>query len=547
MELRKESGMRQKMISFLIMVLCGMFLVSCRKPSESEPVLKLSLDAEVSTLDAQAAVDSASLEVIGSIMEGLYAIDKDETAVPAMAEREEVSDDGLVHTFYLKEACWSDGSPVTADDFVYGFHRAADPALANENAYLLDIAGIANAKAVSRGELPLHELGIRAVDEKVLEITLDRPVPYFQSMLAFPLFFPAKEAFVEACGNEYAMTPERLLTNGPFMMEQYNPSAVSFSLVKNPYYKGEEGKVEKIHYQVIKDSQQALLSYQNGDLDVAPLNGEQADQLKIDPEFHSFFLGSLWYISPNQKAKGLENEKIRKALAVSFDKEAVTERIMKDGSVPAGFAVPRGLGKGPDGADMRDDGTVYLEYDRTAAAEYWKQAREELGLGEGDTISYTLLVEDTEAASLIAQFFQNQVEKTLPGMMIRIERVPKKVRLSRMKDGDYELGLVRWGGDYADPTAFLEMWTTDSPYNYGSWSDAEYDAMIRYANKGYLHGEEGKRWNTLKEAEKIVMEQAVIFPVCQKANAYMVRKTVKGMEFHPTGINRIFRKCEKID
>lgn len=542
--MNKKNRTYQVILSIILIM--AVFTVSgCHKANGENGTLNLSLDAEISTLDAQAAVDSASLEVIGSLMEGLYRIDQDENAVLAAAEREEVSEDGLVHTFYLGDGKWSDGSPVTAGDFVYGFQRAADPALANENAYMLDAAGIANASEVSSGALPLDKLGISAVDDKTLVITLERPVPYFHSMMAFPLFFPAKKDFIEKCGDTYAMTDKTLLGNGPYCMESYSPSAASFALKKNPYYKKQEKRPEKIHYQVIKDSQQALLAYQNGSLDVAPLNGDQADQLRDDPEYISYLLGSLWYISPNQKSSGLENENLRKALAVCFDKKAITDKIMRDGSFPAGFAVPKGMGKGPDGKDFRDGGKTYLEYDEKAAADYWKAAREELGLKDGETLSYTLLTEDTETASLIAQFLQNQIETALPGIEIRIEQVPKKVRLSRMKAGDYDLGLVRWGGDYADPTAFLQMWTSDSPYNYGSWSDEEYDELYAYADRGFSAGEEEKRWEALKRAEEIVMDRAVIFPICQKAYAYMVRKSVTGMEYHPTGINRVFVNVEK--
>ena len=537
--------MKKRIRGIVISVAAALCLWGCKGEEAEKYVLNLSLDAEISTLDAQAAVDSASLEVIGATMEGLYRIDGEGNAAPAAAEREEISEDGLTRRYYLKETYWSDGSRVTADDFVYGFRRAADPSLANENAFLLEIAGIAESGPVSRGEVPLESLGVRAAGEDVLEITLDRPVPYFQSMMAFPLFFPARQEFVEECGQDYATSPDTLLANGPYQIASYEPSALSFTLEKNPFYGEETGNVEEIRYQVVKDSQQSVLAFQDGILDIAPLSGEQAQLWDGGREYHSYFLASLWYISPNQKVKGLENVNLRKALAMSFDKEAITGYIMRDGSAPADFAVPRGAGKGPQGQDFRDDGKTWLEYDKLAAASYWEQARKELGLKDGEILTYTLLCEDTETASLIAQFIQGEIQENLPGIAIEIERVPKKVRLSRMKEGDYDLGLVRWGADYEDPTAFLSMWTTDSPYNYGSWSDEEYDKRIGYAVSGFRRGEEEKRWEQMKEAEEIVMEQAAIFPICQKANAYLISEEVTGMEFHPVGINRIFRNVSK--
>lgn len=526
-------------IWILAAVLGAGFLWGCQKKTTSDQPrhLRLSLDAEISTLDAQAAMDSASLEVVGCIMEGLYTIDGQGNAVNAMAEKTERSEDGKTFIFTIRDSKWSDGSPVTADDFVYGWQRAADPALGNSNAYLLEAAGISGSKMAISGETSTENIGVRALDKKTLEVTLDHYVPYFESMLAFPTFFPVKRQFAEQQGERYGLTPDSLLYNGPFVMKDYSPSATSFTLVKNRnYWDKENVETEMITYQVIKAPQQGLLAYQNGDLDVAALTGEQADQLKYDPEYTVNLISSLWYISPNQKREGLDNLNLRLALALAFDQEKAAEKVMKDGSKAAFGPVPFGLAKWKDGTDFAE-GKVYLKTNKEKAAMYWEKAKKELG----QEITLSLLAEDTEVSSLMAQYLQAEIEKTLPGLHIKIETVPKKVRLSRMASGDYDLGLVRWGADFSDPEAFLDMWTSQSPYNYGSWSNKEYDEWIAKAGEAFGPEETEERLKLLKKAEEKVMEEAVIFPVCQKAYAYLVSSKISGAEFHPVGINRIFK------
>jgi oligopeptide transport system substrate-binding protein len=283
-----------------------------------------------------------------------------------------------------------------------------------------------------------------------------------------------------------------------------------------------------------------MLSYQNGDLNVATLSGEQVEQFQADPEFHNIMAGYLWYISPNQKVAGLENVNLRKALALSYDKAAIAKNILKDGSIIADFAVPTLLATGPDGKDFRETTGTYLTTDKAKALEYWKAAQTELGNSE---LKYTMIVEDTESATNVAQFIQSEIQTTLPGLTIEIQTMPKKTRVERLQDGDFELGLTRWGPDYADPMTYLDMWTTGSPNNYGFWSNADYDAIIESAKKGDLALDLTARWEALKKAETMVMDDAVILPVYQKGDAVMIKAGVEGIEFHSVGINRIYKNA----
>ena len=372
---------------------------------------------------------------------------------------------------------------------------------------------------------------------------LSHPVTLFESLLSFPSFYPVNEEFYTQAGDTFATSPDTILSNGPYKVSSYEPAATTIELVKNDdYWDADSVKLDGIQFQVIKEAQQTMLAYQNGDLDVATLAGEQVEQFKNDPEFNNVASGFLWYISVNQKVAGLENENLRKALALSYDKEAIVNNILKDGSIVADFAVPELLATGPDGKDFRETTGTYLSTDKAKALEYYNKAKEELGK---EAFTYKLMVEDTEAAQNVAQFIQSEIQTTLPGVTIELEVMPKKNRVERMQSGDFEAVLTRWGPDYADPMTYLDMWITDSPNNYGFWSNAEYDAVIQSAKDGELALDPEARWEALQNAEKTVMDQAVILPVYQKGNAVMIKSNVSGVENHSVGVPRIFKNVTK--
>ena len=516
---------------------------SVEDTSTSGSPLKVQIDAEIASMDPQIATDGISFEVLAAVTEGLYSLSDDGSAVEAIADKVEKSEDGLTYTVTLKDTKWSNGTPVTAKDFVFAWRRLVDPATASEYSFIAGIAGIKNADAIVNGEITPDQLGITAKDDKTLVIELDTPVPFFESLMAFPSFFPVNEEFYNKCGDKFATTVDTILCNGAFKVASYEPAATTINLEKNTnYWDADKVQLSGIQYQVIKDSQQTMLSYQNGDLDVATLSGEQVEQFQSDPEFKNIMSGYLWYIASNKKVAGLDNENLRKAISLSYDKEAIVNNILKDGSIKADFLVPTLLATGPDGKDFRDGTDTYLSTDKAKALEYYDKAKTELGK---DSFEYTMLIDDAESAQNVAQFIQAEIQTNLPGMKINIETLPKKNRLERLRADDFELGLTRWGPDYADPMTYLDMWITGSPNNYGAWSNTEYDSLIQSAKKGELALDSEKRWEALKKAEKMVMDEAVICPVYQQGNAVMIKKNVSGIEFHSVGINRVYKNTTK--
>ena len=331
------------------------------------------------------------------------------------------------------------------------------------------------------------ELGIKALDDYTLEVTLNVPVSYFLSLMYFPTFYPVNQAFYESVGDTFATSPETTLSNGAFVLDAYEPAATAFHLTKNPdYYNADSVQLAGLNYQVIQDSQQALMSYQTGDLDITLVNGEQVDQVKDDPEFTTIGAGYLWYVSPNMDAvPELANLNIRLAMTFALDREAITQDVLKDGSTPAYTAVPPQFATGPDGSDFAEDQTRYAD----------------------------------DAPQKVAQVLKEQWETTLPGLTVNLVIEPKKQRVEDMQNGNFQIGLTR----------------------------AEYDAIIAECTTGDLCTDAEGRWARLYDAEKIVMDEAVIFPLYAQCNAEMVSSNVSGIEFHPVALNRVYKNAVKAE
>lgn len=511
--------------------------------------LKIMMETPVESLDPQQATDGTSFEVIADYTDGLMQMDADGKAVNAIAESYETSDDGLTWTFHLRQdAKWSNGTPVTAKDFVFGWQRAVDPDVASEYAYMLsDIGQVKNAQDIIDGKKDKSELGVTAVDDYTLKVELNAPVSYFLSLMYFPTYYPVNEEFFNTCADTFGTSPETTLSNGAFVLDQYEPAATEFHLTKNPdYYDADKVSLTGLDYQVIQDSQQALMSFQNGELDMTLVNGDQVDQVKDDPAFKSIGAGYLWYVSPNMaKVPELANDNIRKALTFAIDRTAITEDVLKDGCKPTFTAVPPEFAAGPDGSDFSADQEKFKDVcdsDAAKAAEYWQKGLDELG---ETGFELEMVVDADDAPQKVATVLQEQWQTTLPGLTVTLKVEPKKQRVQDMQDGNYQLGLTRWGPDYADPMTYLGMWVTNNSNNYGLWSNADYDAIIAECTTGDLATDAQGRWNKLYDAEQLVMNESVIFPLYTQCNAEMISTKVSGVEFHPVALNRVYKNAKK--
>lgn len=533
--------MKKVLKSILLLLAICIGFVSCggnKTDTAKGKILNVGTEIELSSVDTGIATDGHSFDCIAAIIEGLYQIDKDGNAIPAIAESVDVSEDGKNYVFHLRDAKWSNGTPVTAKDFEFAWKRLSNPNTGSEYSYMLDVASIKNAKDIIDGKISPEELGVKAIDDKTLQVELTVPVPFFLQLMAFPPFYPINEDFYNQYKDQYALTPDKLLVNGPFKLTSWNQGS-GYELRKNEnYYDADNIKIDGINVQIVKDAQSGVVAFEQGDLDVVKLSGELVERYKDSEDFVNVAKGYMWFLSPNTLVKGLENVNLRKAIALSFNKEQIADNILKDGSIAGNFIIPDKLATGPDGKDFRATSPEYLKYNKEEAQKYYNLAKQELGM---DKFTFELLFEDTEDSKKIAEFIKSEVESTLDGVILNLKQQPKKSRLQLMRAGDYEVGLTRWGPDYADPMTYLDMWATGNNYNFGKWSNATYDKIIFDTTKGELANKPVERWEKLKEAEKMLMDNAVIAPVYQTGAAMLIKTNVKGIEFHSVGVPTVYK------
>lgn len=530
------------------LIVCSFFLAACQQPSSkttdstksanaNQQMLNVQFSAEMGSADLSLATDSYSFITLNNAYEGLYRLDENnEPVIAGASEDAMVSEDGVIYTIKLREdAKWSNGEPVTAEDYVFSWQRTVDPATASNYAYML--APVKNAAAISDGTKDKSELGIEAVTSHELKITLEKATPYFKSLLAFPTFFPQSEAVVQEHGDQYALTSTNAVYNGPFTLEDYDGPGtdIQWTLKKNPeYWDADSVKLSGVQFDVVKESSTSYNLYENGQADDITLSGELAMQNVNHKDYVVQPSATTQYLEMNQAAEDspFRNEKLRQAISYSLDRQQIVDQILGNGSLPAVGFVPSDLAYNPDTkTDFVKDAGTSLPYDEEQAKKFWEQAKSELGK---DTLSFELLTSDTDQSKKLAEYIQGTLQQTLEGLTVEVTNVPFSVRLDRSNSGDFEMVMNNWIGDYADPINFLELFKKDSSYNRGKWLDDTYDDLISEASDAYANDPQA-RWQNMVEAEQILNKKLGVIPLFQSAEAHLRSPKINGLVIHSVG------------
>ncbi|MBC1889844.1 peptide ABC transporter substrate-binding protein [Listeria booriae] len=510
---------------------------SVNKSSKKE--VSLMESAEIPSMDSKKGTDGVSFTAQNTVFEGLYYLDKDDKVQPGVAKADpEVNAEQTVYTIKLRDdAKWSNGTPVTANDFVYSWRKIVDPKTAAE--YAVIFSGVVkNATQITAGEMKPEELGVKAIDDTTLEVTLEQPVPYFHSLLTFPTFYPQNEEYVEKQGTDYAKDSDHMIYNGAFTMKGWTNTSKSWSYEKNDkYWNKGDIKLDKINLEVIKDPGSAVNLYTTGKLDRATLSGDYAKQKQNDKDFTSNLDAFVYFLKFNQKLDGKQtifaNENVRKAIATVINKETMVDTVLANGSQPIDGLVPAKFTFNPKTQeDFRKESGDLITYDKAKAQEYWKKAKQELGQ---DNITIEFLGDDQEFSKKMSEYIQNELETSLDGLKVNIKTVPYKSRLKLDETQQYELQLSRWGPDYQDPSTFLGVFETTSSYNRSSYSNPEYDKLLKEAATTLATQPEA-RWNNLLKAEKILIsDDTAIAPLYQNGVAALQNPKMSGFVSHLFG------------
>lgn len=496
--------------------------------TESKQVLKVEATAEIPTMDSVHAHDGVAFTVLNNVNEGLYRLGEDHSPILAIAEDHQISTDGLVHTFTLRDAKWSNGNAVTANDFEFAWKRL----LADEGHYnsMMANASVLNAAAIIDGEKSADELGVKALDAKTLEVTLESPNTLFITLLTFPVFLPQNQDFVEAQGDQYALEAENLLFNGPFVLSEWNHDQ-GWVYKKNPdYWDASVVKLDEIIVHVVKENATSVNLYETDELDRIALSAAYVDQYRDSEDFEVIPRASVIFMRSNNIHEVLSNVNIRRALDMAIDKVSLADVILNNGSTALYSHVPNDFSTSPDGTPFREYNGDFNKGTQAEAAALFATGLSEVGK---DDLTLSLLSSDAEAHRKIAEYLKDQLETKLSGLTIDLKMVPFQQRLTQEKALDYELVISTWGPDYNDPMTFIDMFVTGGSANRTGYSSAEFDELV---NKAKEEKDTSVRYQLMVDAEKVLLEQdAVIAPLIQNATSILQRAKVKNVVQHPSG------------
>ncbi|MCD2256088.1 peptide ABC transporter substrate-binding protein [Lactobacillus sp. CC-MHH1034] len=522
--------------SAFLLAACGSNSSSSSSSSASNSKTFTRMEGDtIQTMDPSTNTDAISGQALIDTMDGFYRYNGKKLQPAIATSVAEPTNDGKTYTIKLrKDAKWANGDPVTAKDFVYGWRRTVDPKTASQYAYLYN--QVENAQDIQSGKKSPDTLGIKALDDHTVEITLSEAVPYFNGLMTNPAFFPQNQKFVEKMGKKYGTSAKYALSNGPFILKGWTGTNNSWTESKNKdYWNAKAVKLNAVKVQVVKDPSTSLNLYQSGKLNDAILSGENAQQMKNDPAFTPRKQSSVFFVEMNQKTiPAFKNEKIRQAISMSINRKELVNKVLGNGSLAADNVTPQGLMDDPTtGKDFAKEAaskdSQYTTYNPKKAKQLFKEGLQEVG---AKNVNVTLLGDDTDNAKKMNEYLQSTWQDNLPGLKVTLQNVPFKTRLTRSQNGQFDMVVSAWGADYPDPISFLDLFTTDNSYNNGKWSNSQYDQLVQDSKTTDVLNKE-KRWDDLMQAQNIITEQQGVVPLYQRVEAHLVNKKVKNLQYSP--------------
>ncbi len=513
----------------------GLSLEQRRKAKE----VYINLTDEPPSMDPTKQADAVSGMWLGHIYEGLMTPDKTgRNYVLGSAEAVNVSKDGLQYTYTIrKNAKWQDGKALSAKDFEFAFRRLVDPKFASEYSFIAITAQIVNAEEIVKGKKAPSELGAKALNDSTFQVQLKSPVAFFNSLMAFNVFFPVREDIVKKFGDKFSTNVESIIGNGPFKLTKWVHES-SMRMEKAPtYWNASAIKLNAIDAPVILKDGGAIYSQQiTGGLDM-DMGALDRDRLKLAQKdkkaISSYQDGSVWWFEMNQRPQKLfSNQNLRQALRLVLNRsEFVNKVIAIPGTKVAFGIVPEFLpGSKPSSTFRKESGLAWKDNDLASAKKYIAAYLAETK--QTKVPSFTLLGDDRSAAKTQIEYLQGFLKKAFQ-TEVKIDLVPFKTRLQRMQDGQFDLVMAGWGPDYFDSMTFMDLFMSNNENNHGPFKDAKFDAMIVSAQK---ENDVAKRTAILTAAEKyLVEEKAGVVPVYQRSRSYIYSEGLEGFVRPPLG------------
>jgi dipeptide transport system substrate-binding protein len=481
---------------------------------------------EPTSLDPPVGFNAVSWNVLNNLMEGLTRLGDDDTPQPAIAEDWDISEDGKTYTFHLREdADWSNGDPVTADDFVYSWTEFLDSESESPAAFLGYF--IEGGEAFNSGEGSAEDLGVAAIDEKTFEVTLETPTGFFLHIITNPAFFPVNKAVAED-EEKWHAEADTFVSNGPFALDSWEHNKELVMVKNDNYWDADTVKLDKIHWAMVNSTNTEYQMFENGELDVTDIPSDLAEQLIDGDDVVIEDQAGLYFYRFNVNEEPFQNEKIRKAFALAVNQDDIVDFVTKNKEEAAHAFVSPGF-PDPSGADFREVNGDKVTFDPDKAKKLLAEGMEEEGYDELPPITLTYSTDEDHKA--IAETLQNFFSKNLD-VDVKLVNTEWNVFLEDQKALKHQLSQSSFLFDYGDPVNFLESFVTDSSMNRTGWSDEDYDELIADIKK---EADEEKRQDKMAEAEQMLADAMPIFPIHYYNQVQIYKDNVSGVVRHPVG------------
>jgi oligopeptide transport system substrate-binding protein len=494
--------------------------------------------AEPLSLDPHKASGTWENDIIGSMLMGLTTENLDADPVPGMAESWTTSPDGLTWTFKLRDATWSDGVPVTADDFVFAFRRILDPKTIAQYATIL--YPVKNAEAVNTGKMAPDQLGVRAIDPKTFEITLEHPAPYLPGLLTHYTAFPVPKHVVEKLGDAW-IQPENIVVNGPFKLVEWRSNDFIKTVKNDRFYDAANVCLTEIYYYPTNDPNAAERRVRTGELDISRdfasnrlefLRKEIPDYVQVHP-----YNGLTYYLF-NTTKKPFDDPRVRRALSMAIDRQFITGKILAAGQQPAYSLVPPGIAN-YSGGPTKD----FMGSDMAARRAEAKKLLEEAGFGPDNPLTFTYNHRNTGDNPRIAPVIQENWRAIADWVRPEIAGVETQIHYDNLRAGNFEAADAGWIADFNDARNFLYLYETRSgAMNYGKYTNPEFDRLMVQADQ---ERDVARRAAILRQAEEILLRDAAFAPGFFLINKNLVNPRITGFKPNDEDIHRPRYWCTK--
>ena len=512
---------------FLILTLL-VFALSCGKKSGSGSTFTLNIVTEPSSIDPQITTDVPGGTVDELILEGLLRKDKTGKSVAGIAEKWEKSKDGLVWTFHLRDGVkWSNGDPVTANDFKAGWIRGLNPDTAGSNASMLFV--IKNGEKYNAKKVSENEVGIKVIDDKTLQVTLESPIPYFDDLVTFKSFMPLNQKFYNEAKDKYFTEAKYTISNGPYILEKWtHDSELKFK--KNPnYWDGANVKTDNVELKIIA-TDSAVNAFKNKEVDVTAVTFEQAKEFTGKPELVKANDGGIYYLLFNTKENVFKNAKVRRAITMAINKEELVNKVLEGSEKLTKTFTPSGIGLNGVSKDFPAEvATDQPKFNAAEAKKLLAEGLKEEGLSE--LPRFEILFNDTGSRKAIAEYIQESLRNNL-GANVELDMVSGKERIERTKKRDYQISLQNWTGDFLDPITYLDLFDSTNANNRGDFKNVKYDELTKTVKSS---ADPKVRVPAMIEMEKLISEEQPVTILFQKQKLYLVNPKVKNLGFVSIG------------